>query len=298
LAERGLYERRRKSPEVRPHNALLQQEKVLIEEAVRRSDWADLSCREISIRLMEEERVYVSHVAIWSHMKAQGLAGHRGGRRLRGRRRGEKPDTSWVDGPKQLWAWDITKLRTGVPGKFWYLYTVLDQWSRKVVAWSVEQRECSDLAQRVWDEALLAEGMGNGLMPVSLSDRGSQMRSRSTRQFFQDMGVAQLFSRPRTPNDNPFVESLFSTVKTHPEYPGVFPTLEEARTYCEKFFAWYNTEHLHTRIGMVTPEQKHNGEWVRIQAVREAIKAKTLMARRAANVRLAQQNKIPEAVIS
>ena len=298
LAERGLYERRRKSAEVRPHNALLAAEKALIEEAVARSDWADLSCREISIRLMEEKGMYVSHVAIWSYMKSQGLAGHRSGRKLRGRRRGEKPDTSWVDGPNQLWAWDISKLRTEVPGRFWYLYTVLDQWSRKVVAWSLQERECSDLAQRVWDEALLSEHLGSGPMPVSLSDRGSQMRSRSTRQFFQDLGVAQLFSRPRTPNDNPFVESLFSTVKTHPEYPGVFQTLEEARIYFEQFFAWYNTEHLHTRIGMVTPEQKHNGDWVLIQAEREAIKARTLAARRAANLSLAEQNKIPEAAIS
>lgn len=114
----------------------------------------------------------------------------------------------------------------------------------------------------------------------------------------QGLGVAQLFSRPRTPNDNPYVESLFSTVKTHPDYPGIFPTLEEARTYFEAFFDWYNNRHLHTRIGMVTPEQRHNGEWGRIQAERDAIKARTLAARRAANVRLAEQDKIPEAVFS
>lgn len=298
LAERGEYERRRKSPEVRSHNALLPEEKALIAEAVTRSDWADLSSREISIRLMEEKGVYVSHVAIWSHMREHGLAGHRGGRRGRGRRRGQKPDTNWVDGPNQLWAWDITKLRTGERGRFWYLYTVLDQWSRKVVAWAVEKRECSELAQRAWDEALLSEPLQDGPMPASLSDRGTQMRSKSTREYFRDLGVDQLFSRPRTPNDNPYVESLFSTVKTHPEYLGIFPTLEEARTYFEEFFDWYNTRHLHTRIGMVTPEQRHNGEWVRIQTERDAIKARTLAARRAANVRLADQDKKPEAVFS
>jgi putative transposase len=294
----GEYDRRRKPAELRPHNALRNEEKALIAEAVAKSEWADLSCRELSVRLMEERGLYMSHVAIWEHQKALGLAGHRGERRNRGRRRGQKPDTQWVNGPKQLWSWDITKLRTGVPGRFWYLYAVLDQWSRKVVGWLVSDRETSDLAQQVWDRALLAEGLGNGPMPKSLSDRGSQMRSSSTREFFMELGVAQLFARPRTPNDNPFVESLFGTVKTHPDYPERFDTLAEAQEYFEKFFAWYNTEHLHTRIGMVTPEQRHNGEWVRILAQREAIKTSTLAARRAANVQGTDQNKIPKAAIS
>jgi transposase InsO family protein len=298
LAQAGMYDRRRKDPSVRPYNALRSQEKALIQEAVVRSDWADLSCREISIRLMEEKGVYVSPVAIWSHMKAQGLSGHRGGRRLRGRPRGEKPDTSFLNGPRQLWDWDITKLRTGVRGRFWYLYTVLDQYSRKVVGWLIAERETSDLAQGMWDQALLAEGLGDGPMPASLSDRGSQMRSRSTAEFFRDLGIGQLFARPRMPNDNPFIESLFSTVKTHPEYPGWFATMEEARKYFESFFNWYNTEHLHTRIGMMTPEQKHNGEWVAIQQERDAVKARTLAARRAANLRPAAENKIPKADIS
>lgn len=235
---------------------------------------------------------------MWEHQREHGLAGHRGPKRNRGRRRGEKPDTDWVEGPRQLWSWDSTKLRTGLKGRFWFLYVVLDQWSRKVVGWRVSDREDSETAQTVWDQALLAEGLGDGPMPKSLSDRGSQMRSRSTREFFQELGVAQLFARPRTPNDNPYVESLFGTVKTHPEYPGFFETVEEARKYFEKFFAWYNNEHLHTRIGMVTPAQKHSGESVRIQAEREAIRARTLTARRVANTRRLGQNKIVEAAIS
>jgi transposase InsO family protein len=284
LAEGGDYNRRRKSAEVRPYNALMSAEKDAIAEAVARSAWADLSCRELSVRLMEEKGVYVSHVAIWEYQKERGMAGHRGGRRLRGRRRGEKPDVEWVKGPGQLWSWDITKLHLGVKGRFWYLYVVLDQWSRKVVGWLVSERQTSELAQEVWDQALLAEGLKDGPMPRSLSDRGGQMRSQSTREFFQELGVAQLFSRPRTPNDNAYVESFFGTVKTHPEYPGSFETLEDARRYFETFFTWYNTVHLHTRIGMVTPEQKHNGDWRRVQAERERIKARTLAARRTANL--------------
>lgn len=282
-ARRGDYARHKKAPEVRPYNALRPEEETLIQRAVARGEWTDLSCRELSVRIMETEEVYVSHLAIWQYEKRMGLAGHRGKRRGMGRPRGEAPDTSWVSGPNQLWAWDITKLRTGVPYQFWYLYVVLDQWSRKVVGWLVSDRQTSAESQRTWDMALLAEALKDGPMPTSLSDRGTQMRARTTREFFQDLGVGQLFSRPRTPNDNPYVESFFATVKTAPAYPGWFTSVEDAVSYFERFFAWYNGEHLHTRIDMVTPKSKHDGSWVEILAKREEIKVRTFAARRAVN---------------
>ncbi len=282
-ARRGDYERHAKPPTFRPYNALRPEEEAAIERVVARGEWADLSCQELSVKVMETEGVYVSHMAIWQYEKRHGLAGHRGKRRACGRRRGEAPDTSWVKGPNQLWAWDITKLRMGVPYRFWYLYVVLDQWSRKVVGWLVSDRQTSAESQRTWDMALLAEGLKDGPMPTSLSDRGTQMRARATREFFQDLGVGQLFSRPRTPNDNPYVESFFSTVKTAPAYPGWFTSVEDAVSYFERFFAWYNFEHLHTRIGLVTPNSKHDGTWERILAEREAIKARTFAKRRAVN---------------
>jgi putative transposase len=294
----GDFERHAVPAHVRPYNAQTPQEREMIGKAVGCAEWADASCRELSVKILEREGVYVSHVSIWLYEQSLGIAGHRGLRRRMGVRRPEAPDTSFMVGPNQLWAWDISKLRTGVPHRFWFLYAVLDQWSRKVVGWHVSDRETSDEAQVVWDQAVLAEGCPADRMPVSLSDRGAQMRSRSTAGFFQDLGVAQLFARPRTPNDNPFVESLFSTVKTAPAYPGVFATMEEAEAYFTRFFAWYNNEHLHTRIGMVTPSQKHSGEAVRILAEREVIKQQTMETRRTFNLQNRVLNKEPEAALS
>ena len=166
------------------------------------------------------------------------------------------------------------------------------------MGWLVSDREASDEAHATWDRALLAEGLQDGPAPTSLSDRGGPMRSRSTAEFFVGLGVARLYARPRTPNDNAFVESLFATVKTAPAFPDVFPTLAEARAYFERFFAWYNDVHLHTRIGMVTPDQRHSGEWVRIQAERAEIRARTLATRRQVNQGTAVHNKAPESAVS
>lgn len=294
----GDVERHALPAHVHPYNALTPQERELIRSAVGCAEWADASCRELSVKILERDGVYVSHVSIWLFERSLGIAGHRGKRRRMGVTRPAAPDTSVVEGPNQLWAWDITTLRTGVPHRCWYLYAVLDQWSRKVVGWHVSERETSSEAQRGWDHALLAEGRTEGPMPVSLSDRGAQMRSRSTAEFFLDLGVARLFARPRTPNDNPFVESLFATVKTAPAFPDTFPTLEAARAYFREFFGWYNEEHLHTRIGMVTPAQQHSGEAVRILAEREVIKQQTMARRRAVNIQQGVPNKEPEAAVS
>jgi putative transposase len=156
---------------------------------------------------------------------------------------------------------DFTKVPTEISHQCWYLVAVEDQYSRKAVGWTMGARAITELAKAAWDAALLAEGLPAAQMPFSPSDRGPQMRPRAMREFFQDLGVARLFARPRTPNDNPSIESLFSTVKTHPAYPEAFLTIEAARVYFEWFFHWYNHEHLHTRIGMVTPHQKHSGDW-------------------------------------
>jgi len=297
-ARQGDLARHPKPATVQPTNALTPQEAAAIRAAVACAEWADSSCRELSIKIMEREGLYVSHVAVWAYEKRLGIAGHRGKRRLMGRHRGAAPDTSFVTGPNELWSWDFTKLPTGVPHQFWYLCAVLDRDSRKVVGWEVSAHADSGLAKTAWDTALLAEGLTAQAMPFSLSDRGPQMRSRTTRECFQDLGVAQLVARPRTPNDHAHTESLFATVKTAPASPGAFATLEEARADFERFFAWYNGDHLHTRIGMVTPNQKHSGEWRLILAEREVINAKTFAMRRESHRRMREENKHVEAVIS
>lgn len=267
----------------KPYNALTPAERNLVNRMIAAKEYADASCRELSVLAMEDNRVYISHVTFWEAMKEKGINGPRGVYAKRRESHG-KPDTDWVRKPNQLWSWDITYLRTYDRHRHFYLYAVIDRMSRKVVGWDVADAMTSDIAHTVWDQALLAEGLADKpaeQLPASLCDRGSQMRSISTKQFFTDLGIKQLYSRPRTPNDNPYVESLFSTVKNHPEYPGRFETLDEARSYFEQFFDWYNNEHYHTSLNMIPPAVVHSGREAEILAQRQVVKEQTLANRRA-----------------
>lgn len=227
--------------------------------------------------------IYVSHVTIWRRQVTMNCHGPRG-RRARRNGAATAPDTSFVTGPNQLWDWDITYLRTAEPYVFLYLYALLDHFSRKVIAWLISRGLRSEEVQRLWDQGLIEAGLLDLPVeewPKSLSDRGAQMRSISTGQYFQKLGIERLFARPRTPNDNAETESLFATVKTHPVYPGYFLGETEAVRYFSDFFPWYNNVHPHTRLAMLTPEQVHNGQGVSILTQRAEIKGQTLSRRRA-----------------
>lgn len=274
---------------VKPYNAMTEEEKEAVKDMVANERHADESTRGLSVRLMEERALYVSHVSIWGYERSIGVNGPRGHRKNQRARGPEKPDTSFVTGPNQLWSWDITKLRTPMAYVFFYLIAILDVFSRKVVGWLVTERETSEAAKRAWDIALVNEGLtqaGPDEMPKSLSDRGPQMRSISTTQFFKKLGIDRLLARPRTPNDNPQVESLFSTVKTAPAYPGIFEAVVRAFAYFGVFFPWYNGKHLHTALEMMTPSDWHSGRYVQIREERERIKQETFARRRVLNLGL------------
>jgi transposase InsO family protein len=245
------------------------------------TEHVDDSCRVLSIEALNNYGVYISHVTFFDRMKKKGINGPRG--ILAKRKSGSaKPEIGDVTGPNQLWSWDISYIRTTIKHKTLYLYALLDWYSRKVIAWHLSEYLSSDEAQTLWDKGILAEGcLKNGELPRSLCDRGSQMRSVSTKTFFATLGVQQLFSRPHTPNDNPQIEALFSTVKNSPKYPDRFSSFKEAALYFENFFHWYNNEHYHTGIGMVTPEDRHTGRDVAILKHRQLIKERTLLMRRA-----------------
>jgi putative transposase len=178
---------------------------------------------------------------------------------------GRKPDRpAELTGPNQCWTWDISYLRTDLPRIFWYLFVMLDEWSRKVIAWRVADHMITEEAQGLIDDAFLAEHLMDvprSQLPVVVNDRGSQMKAKPVKQMFLDLGLVQTFARPRTPNDNPFIESLFSTVKSAPTYPECFPseTIKITEYYFEKYFGWYNAEHYHSGIGYVHPLDKHEG---------------------------------------
>jgi putative transposase len=268
----------------RPYNALTAGEAARVIALIQSSKHADSSCRELALALQTGPNpTFVSHVTIWEYERALDCNGPRGRQTFQSRGRAA-PDTEWVNGPNQLWDWDITYLHTQEPYVFLYLYSLLDHWSRKNIAWHVSPRLISAEVQTLWDHGLIDEGLLDQpahTWPKSLSDRGTQMRSHSTTTYFRKLGIPQLFSRPRTPNDNPYIESHFATIKTHPAFPDYFAGQAEAELYFGQFYPWYNDVHPHTRLNMLTPAQVHSGQGPRLLAERAALKAATLAARRA-----------------
>lgn len=158
--------------------------------------------------------------------------------------------------PNELWSWDITKLKGPVKWTYYYLYKVLDVYSRYVVGWLVAYRESAALAADLIAETCLKQEIVPGTLTVH-ADNGSPMKAETFAQLLTDLGVAKSHSRPNVSNDNPFSESAFKTLKYRPGYPERFGSIEDARSFCREFFTWYNTEHRHSGIAMVTPENVH-----------------------------------------
>ena len=161
-------------------------------------------------------------------------------------------------GPNQVWSWDITRLRGSLKWQFFYLYVLIDIFSRYVVGWLVAGAENAGLAQALIDETCDKHGIARDALTLH-SDRGSPMRAKTTAELLVDLGVAASFSRPRVSNDNPFSEAQFKTLKYRPEFPARFESLDHARAHLRTFFAWYNEEHRHSGIGFMTPAAVHFG---------------------------------------
>ena len=270
------------APRPRPANALTRDEAAVV-SVIRSPAHADQSCRELALSLENapEQAVSVSPVTVWRYQVALDCNGPRGRQVVR--RHGPAPDTEWVNGPNQLWDYDVTLLRSAERFTFWYLYSLLDHFSRKAVAWLIHPTFCSEQIQTLWDLGLVNEDLLDlpaDRWPGSLSDRGAQMRSQSTRQYFKKLGIAQLFSRPRTPNDNPRIEAHFGTVKTHPVYPGWFSDVPAAITYFTGFYDWYNNVHRLTTLDMLTPNQVHSRQTATILAARQVRQSQALTRRR------------------
>lgn len=171
-------------------------------------------------------------------------------------------------GPNQVWSWDITKIR-GPDRRVWFhLYVILDIFSRKAVGWMLAGHESGSLAEQFIAETLANEGIVQGSLTLH-SDRGTSMRSKTVAEFLADIGVTKSHSRPRTSNDNPFSESQFKTMKYCPFFPGSFASIAEGREFFRLFFAWYNHEHHHSGIAMLTPETVHSGRVDEVLAVRQ-----------------------------
>ena len=155
-------------------------------------------------------------------------------------------------GPNQVWFWDITRLRGSLKWQFFYLYVLIDIFSRYVVGWLVAGAENAGLAAALIEETCDKHGVARDSL-ILHSDRGSPMRAKTTAELLVDLGVAASFSRPRVSNDNPFSEAHFKALKYRPQFPGCFEGIEHARAHAREFFPWYNHEHCHSGIGFMTP---------------------------------------------
>jgi putative transposase len=173
-------------------------------------------------------------------------------------------------GPNEVWSWDITKLLGPVKWSYFYLYVILDIFSRYVVGWMVAHRESAELAERLIEESCRKQGIRPGQLTLH-ADRGSSMTSKPVACLLSDLGITKTHSRPHVSDDNPFSESQFKTLKYRPEFPQRFGSIEDARSFCQAFFPWYNGEHRHSGIGLLTPEVLHYGHADAVIQCRQAV---------------------------
>jgi putative transposase len=172
--------------------------------------------------------------------------------------------------PNELWSWDITKLKGPVKWTYYYLYVILDVFSRYVVGWMLAPKESAALARKLIGETYERQHIEPERLTIH-ADRGSSMRSKPVALLMSDLGVTKTHSRPHVSNDNPYSESHFKTLKYRPGFPKRFGSIEDGRSFCRHFFPWYNTEHHHSSLGWLTPHDVHYGKAERKIKQREAV---------------------------
>jgi putative transposase len=173
-------------------------------------------------------------------------------------------------GPNQLWSWDITKLRGPVKWSFYYLYVILDVFSRYVTGWMIAYRETAGLAKQLIEHSCLKQKIIPGQLTIH-ADRGSSMTSKSLALLLGDLGVVKTHSRPHVSDDNPFSEAHFKTLKYRPNYPDRFGSIQDARLFCQEFFPWYNQQHHHSGLNLLTPAVVHYGQAAQLISKRQAV---------------------------
>lgn len=244
-----------------PLHRLLPEEKRQVVEFAKQEKYADLSHRILAVTAWELNMFFVSFSSVYRILCEEDLMSLRGHQR---RHNGCSlpPVRKELTGGNQRWCWDISYLHTFEKGIFLYLHLLLDEYSRKAISWLISWHQDSETAKRLLDIGLTEENildLPEKERPEILNDRGRQMKAKPVRKLLQDHAMPQIFARPRTPDDNPFIESAFSTVKRFHQYPGRFLDIDEAQEYFTSYFKWYNECHYHSGIDYVTPVQAHNG---------------------------------------
>ena len=254
-------------PRPAPPRALTTAEQQAVLVVLHEPRFVDQTPAEIYATLLEE-RTYLCSIRTMYRL----LAKNGEVRERRNQRRHPayaKPELV-ATGPNQVWSWDITKLKGPVTWSYFYLYVILDIFSRFVVGWMVAQREAATLARRLIDDTLAKQHIVPGQLTLH-ADRGASMKSKPVAWLLADLGVTKSHSRPHTSDDNPFSEAQFKTLKYRPDFPERFGGLEDAQTFLRVFFPWYNHEHHHSALGLLTPAQVHYGQATAVLARRQAV---------------------------
>jgi len=258
----------RKGPSKEPANKLTELERKRILKVVNSPEYRDLSPKQIVPKLADEGVYLASESTIYRLLHEKGQMVHRERSRPAVHTR---PKEHEATGPNQVWSWDITYLPSSIRGMFFYLYFVMDVWSRKIVGFEVHDEESMELSSEMIERICDDMGIDKGQL-VLHSDNGGPMKGATMLLTLQKLGVIPSFSRPHVSDDNPYSEALFRTLKYRPEYPGKpFETLEDAIAWVTGFVRWYNTEHLHSGVNFVTPDDRHFGCSEEILAKRKEV---------------------------
>lgn len=250
-----------------PANKLTREERSRILGVVNEPRFAPLPPTQIVPILADEGRYLASESTLYRILRAANQLAHRGRRRLPQHRPVPRHRAT---GPNQLYCWDITYLPGPIQGMFFFLYLVLDVYSRKIVAHEVHDAESSEHAADLIERAVRREGVGKDVLVIH-QDNGSPMKGSTYLAKLAELGRRPSYSRPGVSDDNAYAESLFRTCKYRPHFPGAFATIEQARAWMLAFTRWYNEEHKHRNLKFVSPGERHRGEDTRIFAKRIAV---------------------------
>jgi transposase InsO family protein len=253
------------NPRPTPPRALSADERRAVLDTLHSKRFADQAPAEVYATLLDEDRYLCSIRTMYRLLH--------GAQEVRERRdqlrhpQYHKPELL-ATGPNQVWSWDITKLLGPAKWSYFYLYVIMDIFSRYVVGWTLAERESGQLAQRLIRETCVKENIEEGQLTIH-ADRGTSMTSQTVAQLLATLGVVKSHSRPQVSNDNPFSESQFKTLKYQPEFPQRFASHEHGLTFCREFFPWYNDEHHHWGLGLMTPATVHTGRAAEVLAARQ-----------------------------
>jgi putative transposase len=254
--------RHRRSP-----RALSAEERQQVQETLYSERFVDQAPREVCAALLDEG-AYLCSVRTMYRLLDEDQAIQERRSQLR-HPHYQKPELL-ATAPNQVWSWDITKLLAAQKWTYYYLYVILDVFSRYVVGWMLARRESSDPARRLIRESLDKQNVSEEQLTLH-SDRGPSMTSHGVAELLAALGVTKSHSRPHVSNDNPFSKSQFKTLKYRPDFPDRFASYDQALDFCRAFFGWYNDEHYHSGIGLLTPATLHYGQASQVIASRAAV---------------------------